>query len=86
MNSFQAITRKEIGSLQDRMANIESLMEKIAKSVENSKINYYSIDHPREEPPQEVSKKVDNSLQILTSPHKDETIWNKILEYIAVIY
>lgn len=36
MNSFQAITRKEIGGLQDRMAYIEDLVERVAKSVENS--------------------------------------------------
>jgi hypothetical protein len=86
MNSFQAITRKEIGGLQDRMVYIEDLVERIAKSVENSIKIPKSIDNAslRQSKTEEVTTKPKIEPPRHASPPREETAWVKVLEYISV--
>ena len=86
MNSFQAMTRKEIGMLQNRMAYIEQLVEKISKTIDKSISNINAILDAATTYSQAVPMTTESESTGGNKPpaKKQEVIWNKVLEYIRV--
>ena len=80
MNSFQAMTRKEILMLQDRMAYIEQLVEKISKAVDKAS-DRSTISYPPLYRPEEPSIRTEVSS---TKAKKTEDLWPKVLDYVKV--
>jgi hypothetical protein len=69
MNSFQALTRKEIGCLQERMTYIEEMVERVSKSID-----YNSKGAENQQKAQEN----------VGPPREGDTAWLKAIELISV--
>jgi len=82
MNSFQAMTRKEIGMLQDRMTYIEQLVEKVSKAVDRSVQHSGGHTSGLYTPPAPSGDESVKGEGKPMSAKKQETAWNKVLEYI----
>ncbi len=81
MNSFQTMTRKEISMLQDRMAYIEQLVEKISKAVDRSANIYPPLYRPPQPVPEEIGT-LGRTESV--KGKKAEDLWPKLLEYVKV--
>eukprot|EP00826_Nyctotherus_ovalis_P009630 TRINITY_DN12547_c0_g1_i3.p1 TRINITY_DN12547_c0_g1~~TRINITY_DN12547_c0_g1_i3.p1 ORF type:complete len:198 (-),score=72.73 TRINITY_DN12547_c0_g1_i3:51-644(-) len=74
MNTFQSMTRKEISMLQNRMAYIEQLVEKISTALDNSQ-KMFATWRPEEQTPALTPG-------LATKAKKADDLWSKVSEYI----
>ncbi len=85
MNSFQLMTRREIGMLQDRMAYIEQLVEKISNAVSSRS---YPPPPPMRQSPRSAG--ATGRPTQLSSPTAKKPVpegsedWDRVLDYIKV--